>query len=75
MIKEYKQKIWEFYPFRIELHTHTAPASPCSSFSAKALAEALAREGIHAAVLTNHFSDGDHVTTWRIGDIYEAKSM
>lgn len=27
------------------------------------------------AVLTNHFSDGDHVTTWRIGDIYEAKSM
>ena len=55
MIKEYKQKIWEFYPFRIELHTHTSPASPCSSFSAKALAEALTREGIHAAVLTNHF--------------------
>ena len=55
MIKEYKQKIWDFYPFRIELHTHTAPASPCSSFSAKALAEALVREGIHAAVLTNHF--------------------
>ena len=27
------------------------------------------------AVLTNHFSDGDHVTTWCIGDIYEAKSM
>ena len=55
MIKEYKQKIWDFYPFRTELHTHTAPASPCSSFSARTLAEALTRQGIHAAVLTNHF--------------------
>ena len=24
------------------------------------------------AELINHLSDGDHVTTWRIGDIYEA---
>ena len=27
------------------------------------------------AVLTNHFSDVDHVTTWRIADIYEPKVM
>ncbi len=55
MIKDYKKEIEAAYPFRTELHTHTAPASPCSSFSAKELAQALSRERIHAAVLTNHF--------------------
>ena len=55
MIKEYKKKIEECYPIRVELHAHTAPASPCSTFSAEILAQTLAREGIHAVALTNHF--------------------
>lgn len=55
MIKKYKDAIDAAYPFRIELHAHTAPASPCSTFYADTLIDALVREGIHAVVLTNHF--------------------
>jgi hypothetical protein len=55
MIERYKKEIEAAYPFRTELHAHTAPSSPCSSLDAKALIQVLVREGIHAAVLTNHF--------------------
>lgn len=55
MIQKYKKEIDAAYPFRTELHAHTAPSSPCSRFCAETLADSLIKEGIHAVALTNHF--------------------
>ncbi len=74
------RKLTEEYKFKIELHAHTNPASPCSDISPERLVEAYTEIGFDGIVLTNHFSDyllksdnPKEVSDTYLKDYYEAK--
>ena len=46
------------YRYRIELHAHTKPASPCSEIPPAELIERYKKQGYDAVVITNHFFPG-----------------
>ena len=50
-----KEKLLRMYPYRIELHTHTAPVSACSEVSPEEVVETYAKLGYDAVTITNHF--------------------
>lgn len=51
-----KQQIFNSYPFKIELHAHTRPASPCGDLLPADVIKTYAEQGVDAVVITNHFS-------------------
>lgn len=55
-IKEIKNLTKE-YKYKIDLHTHTSPASPCSEIKPERMVEAYKEKGFDGIVLTNHFID------------------
>ncbi len=61
MTYEIKEKLLREYPYKTELHAHTYPISPCSEFSPAQLVETYRSIGVHAIVLTNHFTP-EHLT-------------
>jgi len=50
-----KQKLSFKYPYRIELHAHTTPASHCSDISPEEMAKIYSEKGFNGIVVTNHF--------------------
>lgn len=50
-----KQQLTREYKYRIELHAHTKPASPCSEILPEELAKTYHELGYDAVVVTNHF--------------------
>ncbi len=50
-----KTEILQKYPFRIELHAHTSPASPCGDLLPKEVIKTYKEQGVDAVVITNHF--------------------
>ena len=46
------------YPIKVELHSHTYPASACSEVSPEETVELYAKAGADAIVITNHFYPG-----------------
>lgn len=50
-----KEKLKAQYPYRIELHAHTYPASGCSEISPREIVDIYAAKGYNAIVITNHF--------------------
>lgn len=54
-----KEQLKSAYPYRIELHAHTKPVSPCSEISPADLVQAYLDRGFHGVVITNHFNLGD----------------
>lgn len=50
-----KDKLCKEYKYRIEMHAHTLPVSPCGEVSPEELAKIYAGKGYDAVVLTNHF--------------------
>lgn len=53
-----KEQILEQYPYRIELHAHTSPASTCSHLKPEALVQLYHEKGYDGLVITNHFEPG-----------------
>lgn len=53
--QQFKEELVRSYPYRIELHAHTKPASGCSEVSPQELAEIYGGLGYDAIALTNHF--------------------
>ncbi|MFA5561153.1 MAG: PHP domain-containing protein [Eubacteriales bacterium] len=45
------------YRFKIELHAHSAPVSPCADMTPEALVDIYQQLGFDALVLTNHFNE------------------
>lgn len=45
------------YKFKIDLHTHTKPVSPCSDITPERMVEAYKEIGYDGIVITNHFID------------------
>ena len=53
---ELKEQLKAAYPYRIELHAHTKPVSPCSEIPPAGLVKAYLDQGFHGVVITNHFN-------------------
>lgn len=53
-----KESLKKEYKYRIEMHAHTKPVSPCSEVTPAELAEIYSKCGYDAIVLTNHFIYG-----------------
>ncbi|MBR5570286.1 MAG: hypothetical protein IKW10_05260 [Oscillospiraceae bacterium] len=47
-----KKHIFSQYPYRIELHAHTNPASGCSTLTPGQLVEFYAEKGVDGIVIT-----------------------
>lgn len=56
---DFKEQLKNTYPYRIELHAHTKPVSPCSEIPPADLVRAYIEQGFHGVVITNHFNLGD----------------
>lgn len=56
MTSEIKHRLTETYKYRIEMHTHSKPASPCGSASPEELAEIYSKKNYDAVVLSNHYA-------------------
>lgn len=65
---EVKEQLLRSYPYRVELHAHTSPASGCGRVPGDRLAENYKAAGYDAVVITNHFGRGTLV------DHYQAKN-
>lgn len=77
-----KNKLMKQYPFRIELHAHTYPASSCSEFTPSELVENYAKKGYAAIVITNHFTaektgkmNKEQCLNWYLNDYCQAKEV
>lgn len=67
------------YRYKLEIHAHTSPVSPCSELAPDVLISMLKAEGYDGVVITNHFWSGgrfmkteDPVGTY-LADFYAAK--
>ena len=55
-MNEIYRRLSEEYPFRVELHAHSSPASGCSEIPPEKLVELYAEKKADAVCLTNHFT-------------------
>ncbi len=46
------------YKYKVEMHAHTSPVSPCSDLSPKKMIALLSEHNTSAVVITNHFFSG-----------------
>ena len=53
---EFKEQLKAAYPYRLELHAHTKPVSPCSEIPPEDLVKRYLDQGFHGVVITNHFN-------------------
>ena len=81
-ISTLKNELISHYPYRIELHAHTYPASSCSEFTPNELVENFAKKGYDAILITNHFTSDkigemqkNEGLEWYLNDFEEAKSV
>lgn len=56
MLKDMRNTLAQTYPYRIELHAHTNPASHCGKATPEELVQLYLDAGFDAVVITNHFS-------------------
>ena len=56
MRKQIKETLVKTYPYRVELHAHTNPASPCGKATPEELVQLYLDAGFDGVVITNHFS-------------------
>ncbi len=77
-----KSELTALYPYKIEAHAHTRPASPCSEMTPEMLIARYAAEGFDGVVLTNHFAEylihsdqPQEVADTYLRDYYEAKNL
>ena len=50
-----KQQLFSQYPYKVELHAHCSPASPCGDLPAAEVVRIFHDCGYHGMALTNHF--------------------
>ena len=60
MLKDMKNTLAKTYPYRLELHAHTKPASPCGKATPEELVQLYLAAGFDGVVITNHFSRAAH---------------
>lgn len=79
-INKLKKQLEQTYKYRIELHTHTSPVSPCSEISSERTAEIYNEYGYHGIVVTNHFykkifdgMDKETAVAFYMKDFYDTK--
>ena len=60
MLNETKHALWNAYPYRTELHTHTKPISTCSDVTVAETVAAYAAKGCHSLTITNHLKASNY---------------
>ena len=60
-----KEHIFKQYPYRIELHAHTTPASSCSNLKPEELVQLYHEKGYDGLVITNHY-DPDKLSLGKV---------
>lgn len=60
MRKEIKEILAKTYPYRVELHAHTNPASHCGKATPEEMVQLYLDAGFDGVVITNHFSHAAH---------------
>ena len=71
--KQVKEQLQEKYPYRIEMHAHTTPASGCSEITPPVMVQTYRGLDYAAIILTNHFMyQGDKRTREEYVDRYLA---
>lgn len=70
------------YRYKVDIHTHTAPVSPCSDMSPEALVAHYHEAGCDAVVITNHlahdlllYNDSAQNLTYYLADYKAAKAL
>lgn len=71
-IKRLKETLAAEYPYRIELHAHTTPASKCSEITPQQMVRSYKDIGFDALVLTNHFLRKEDISKEEYMDFYMA---
>ena len=62
--KKIAEELKELYPYRLELHAHSSPASGCSEVPADELVRVFKEAGYDGVTLANHFiSDNENSST------------
>lgn len=56
MLANIRESLSKEYPYRIELHAHTNPASPCGKASPEEAVQLYLDAGFDGMVITNHYS-------------------
>ena len=74
-IQNIKKQLSAAYPYRVELHAHSKPASSCSQVPAVKLVENFKAAGYDAVTLTNHFSHRVLITYYKTEDKRTACEM
>ena len=78
---EYKNALTEAYPYRIELHAHTSPASSCGRATPEQVMQAYQNVGFDAVTIVNHFiykseePDGKAFVDRYLDDFYRAEAF
>ncbi len=70
-----KEILLQQYPYKIELHAHTSPASCCADVSPEDAVQLYKSKGYDAIVLTNHFlfdADAEYAIKQQMADYYRA---
>ena len=72
-----QEQLYQQYPYKIEMHTHSSPASHCSEIVPERVVELYKEKGYDAIVLTNHFhsifeKDKGKLITLQMEDYYRA---
>lgn len=57
-MKQFKEKLFDEYKYKIELHAHTTPVSACSEIPCEVLAGKFIELGYDGVVITNHMQPG-----------------
>ena len=55
MNMQVQEQLYQQYPYKIEMHAHSNPASHCSEIAPERVVELYKEKGYDAIVLTNHF--------------------
>jgi len=75
-----KEALMKAYPYKLELHAHTWPVSPCSEMKPAEVVQRYQALGAHGIVITNHAIEGLSDLTekewarWYLQDYREAKA-
>lgn len=69
------EEIRKLYPYRLELHAHTSPASHCAELSNEEVLTIFKNDGYHGIGITNHFSCQQDENIEKYSEFYRAELL
>lgn len=73
--KEFAEELKKLYPYRIELHAHTKPASRCAEIPTREVLQTFKDDGYSAIAITNHLYTSDSMSVEEYASFYRAELL